>query len=58
MRSPSPHDVGIVPGAGRSAGDDARANVIDAVKVMLAGNDEVLAARSADTDTITLTVGS
>jgi predicted RNase H-like HicB family nuclease len=39
-------------------GEEARANVIDALEVMLAGDDEVLAAGSADTETITLTVGS
>jgi predicted RNase H-like HicB family nuclease len=38
--------------------DEARANVIDALKVMLAGDDESLAVESADTETITLTVGS
>ncbi|MFZ0376665.1 MAG: hypothetical protein WCD11_17565 [Solirubrobacteraceae bacterium] len=38
--------------------EEARANVIDALKVMLAGDDESLAARSADTETITPTVGS
>jgi predicted RNase H-like HicB family nuclease len=38
--------------------EEARANVIDALKVMLAGDDESLAAGSADTETITLTVGS
>jgi predicted RNase H-like HicB family nuclease len=37
---------------------EARANVIDALEVMLAGDDESLAAGSADTETITLTVGS
>ena len=38
--------------------EEARANVIDALKVMLAGDDESLGAKSADTETITLTVGS
>jgi predicted RNase H-like HicB family nuclease len=38
--------------------EEARANVIDALKVMLGGDDESLeAARSADTETITLTIG-
>jgi predicted RNase H-like HicB family nuclease len=49
-----------VPGT-RSQGrtrEEARANVIDALKVMLAGDDESLGAGSADTETITLTVGS
>ena len=40
------------------AREEARANVIDALKVMLAGDDESLGAGSADTETITLTVGS
>ena len=38
--------------------EEARANVIDALKVMLAGDDESLGAGSTDTETITLTVGS
>jgi predicted RNase H-like HicB family nuclease len=38
--------------------EEARANVIDALKVMLAGDDESLAGGSADAETITLTVGS
>jgi predicted RNase H-like HicB family nuclease len=38
--------------------EGARANVIDALRVMLAGDDESLGAGSADTETITLTVGS
>jgi predicted RNase H-like HicB family nuclease len=38
--------------------EETRANVIDALKVMLAGDDESLGAGSADTETITLTVGS
>lgn len=38
--------------------EEARANVIDALKVMLAGDDESLATGSADTETSTLTVGS
>jgi predicted RNase H-like HicB family nuclease len=38
--------------------EEARANVIDALKVMLAGDDESLGAGSVDTETITLTVGS
>ena len=46
---------------GRTA-RDARARRhgerVDALKVMLAGDDESLAAGSADTETITLTVGS
>jgi predicted RNase H-like HicB family nuclease len=49
-----------VPGT-RSQGrtrEEARANVIDALKVMLAGDDESLGTGSADTETITLTVGS
>lgn len=49
-----------VPGT-RSQGrtrDEARANVIDALKVMLAGDDESLGTAAADTETITLTVGS
>jgi predicted RNase H-like HicB family nuclease len=37
--------------------EEGRANVIDALKVMLGGDDESLeAARSADTETITLTI--
>ena len=43
-------------GQGRSR-DEARANVIDALKVMLAGDDETLAAVSmADSEMLTLTV--
>ena len=38
--------------------EEARANVIDALKVMLAGDDESLGTGSADTETIRLTVGS
>ena len=38
--------------------EEARANVIKALMVMLAGDDEPLAGGSADTETITLTVGS
>lgn len=38
--------------------EEARANVIDALKVMLAGDDESLGAGQADTETIRLTVGS
>ena len=45
-----------VPGT-RSLGE-ARANVIDALKVMLAGDDVPGAASCADSETLTLTVGS
>ena len=39
--------------------EEARANVIDALKVMLAGDDTTLdAERSVDSETLTLTVGS
>lgn len=38
--------------------EEARANVIDALKLMLAGDDESLGTGSADTETIPLTVGS
>jgi len=38
--------------------DEARANVIDALRVMLAGDDESLGAGAADTETITRAVGS